>query len=158
MAFRTLSFILLAIGGVSFIALMTTSVSDAIMRGFGLPLIGAKEISEALLVTCIAIAIPVSVYRGKAISVDGIVVFFPDLLEQIFTAAGNLIGAALCALLSYQLIHAGADAGDFAEQSALLKIPHKPLYQILAIGFGLTAPAFLYRAWLSYYTDKQVKA
>jgi len=146
---------LLGVGGASLFALMAISVSDATMRVLDRPFVGAKEVSEAFLVSCVAIALPISVYRGKAVAIEGLVTLFPDLMARIISACGNLLGCALCALLSYELVKAAADARDFAEKSALLSIPFELLYQILAVGVGLTALAFLYRARLAYQANER---
>ncbi|ASJ73757.1 TRAP transporter small permease [Granulosicoccus antarcticus] len=158
MLFRVLGGILFSIGGASLLALMSTSVSDAIMRATANPFIGAKELSEAFLVCCVAISLPVSVYRGKAIAIDGFVAFFPDVAKRLITAAGNLSGALVCALLSYELIRAGADAHDFAEKSTLLGIPYQLYYQILSFGFGLTTLAFLFHIKLGFKSNEPARS
>ena len=156
MIIRIIAGLLLSLGTLSLIALMSTSVSDAIMRALDLPFVGAKELSEAFLVCCVAISLPVSVYQGKAVAIEGIVALLPDRLCRTLTAAGNLLGFALCALLAYVLIKAGADAQDFAEQTTLLGIPYQLFYQILSIGFALTALAFLIRTRISYQIKNEI--
>lgn len=143
MFIRVISALLLGVGGACLLALLAVSVLDAVMRASANPFIGAKELSEAFLVSCVAIALPISVHRGKAVSIDGFVAFFPPLIKRIITAIGNLSGAIICAVLSYELIRAGVDAHDFAEKSTLLSIPYQLYYQILSVGFGLTSVAFL---------------
>ncbi len=148
--------LLIGLGAISLIALMSTSVSDAIMRALNLPFVGAKELSEAFLVCCVAISLPISVYCGKAVAIEGIVAMMPDRACRIITASGQLLGFALCAMLSYVLIQAGADARDFAEQTTLLGIPYQLFYLVLTGGFALTAVAFLIRAGISYRTINEI--
>lgn len=135
---------------------MSTSVSDAIMRALNVPFIGARELSEAFLVCCVAVSLPISVYQGKAVAIEGIVALLPDRACRVITACGNLLGFALCSLLSHVLIQAGNDARDFAEQTTLLGIPYQLFYQILTVGFALTAAAFLARARSSYATTNEM--
>ena len=156
MFIRIIGGLLIALGAISLVALMSTSVSDAVMRALNLPFVGAKELSEAFLVCCVAIALPISVYCGKAVAIEGIVAMLPDRACRIITAGGNLLGFALCALLSYVLIQAGADARNFAEQTTLLGIPYQLFYLILTGGFALTAVAFLIRARISYRTINEI--
>ncbi len=146
MSSRILARSLLGLGGASLVALMAISVSDAGMRALDSPFVGAKEVSEACLALCVAIALPVSVYRGKAVTIDGVLSLVPPLIGKIITLFGEALGAVLCVVLAYVLIGAGADAADFAETTALLKIPYAVMYWTLSVGFGLTALAFLSRA------------
>lgn len=150
MTSRMIGGALLALGGACLLGLMAISVSDALMRALDAPFIGAKEISEACLAGCVALALPISVYRGKAVTIDGILSIVPASVGKLIAVTGEVLGAVLCALLAYHLIGAGRDAADFAETSALLKIPYAHMYWILSVGIGLTAPAFLARAWMSW--------
>lgn len=146
MTSRRLAGTMLGLGGASLVALMAISVSDAAMRALDAPFVGAKEVSETCLALCVAIALPVSVYRGKAVTIDGVLSLVPPLIGKIVTLFGEALGVLLCAVLSYYLIGAGSDAADFAETTALLKIPYAVMYWTLSVGFGLTALAFLSRA------------
>lgn len=150
---RILGGALLCIGGAGLLGLMVVSVGDAIMRTFGAPFIGAHEISQTFLAICVAIAVPVSIYRGKAVSIDGVVGFLPPVAARILTVCGELLAAGFCALLAFNMVQAGFDARDFAEQTALLRIPYFYMYQVLSAGFGLSALAFIARAWISYKAE-----
>ncbi|MEM5502996.1 TRAP transporter small permease [Ahrensia kielensis] len=150
---RILGGAVFCIGGAGLLGLMFISVGDAIMRSLGAPFIGAHETSEAFLAVCVALAVPISIYRGKAVSIDGFVGLMPAGMARALTVGGELLAAGFCVVLAYSMVQAGFDARDFAEQSALLRIPYFYMYQILSAGFGLSALAFVARAWISYKAE-----
>lgn len=131
------------VGGTAVIALMVLTLGDALMRGIGRPILGANEITQALLLVVVAAAIPVSIVSGKAIAIEGPVALLPRRLGFVILLAGTVLSAGLMAYLAYLSFRTSADARDFGERSALLHIPFDLLYVILAIGIGMAAIAFV---------------
>lgn len=130
-------------GGFAVIALMLVSVVDASSRSFGAPILGAKEVSEVLMVICVGAALPVSVFKGRTISIEGLVTRFPPLLRRVVVSTGVVLSVGAMGLLAWRLVVASADARDFEETTALLSIPHHPLYLFLAASAAMTAVSFV---------------
>ena len=139
---KIVSWIAIAFGGTSVLALMIVSVVDSVSRAIGAPVLGAKELSEVLLVLCVGAALPLSILGGRSISIDGLVQRFPMPLMLAVTWAGVALSILSTAILGYSLIGAGFDARDFEESSALLLIPYFPLYLYLAAAHAVAALAF----------------
>ena len=138
-----LSLAAIAFGGASVVLLMVVSVIDSTSRALGAPVLGAKEVSEALLVICVAAALPMSVLGGRTVTIDGLVSRFPRRIAGAITWAAISLSVLATAVLAWRLVGASGDARDFEETSALLLIPYAPLYLVLAAGHALAAVAFL---------------
>lgn len=149
------------VGGTAVLALMVVTLGDAVMRGFGNPILGANEMTQALLLVVVAAALPVSIVSGKAIAIEGLVDRLPPGLSWLIILIGTLVSGALMAFLAYHSYLTAADARDFGERSAILHIPFDVLYIILSIGMVGAAMAFIVH-WLltrqASRTDPQLRA
>lgn len=131
------------VGGTAVLAMMVLTLGDAIMRAFGRPILGANEMTEALLLIVVAAAIPVSILSGKAIAIEGLVNLLPRRLAWLIILVGTMVSGGLMAFLAYHSYLTAADARDFGERSAILHIPYDVLYIILSVGMACAAVAFL---------------
>lgn len=131
------------VGGAAVVALMLLTLADALMRSLSRPILGANEITEALLLVVVSAAIPISIVSGKAIAIEGLVASLPHRLAGIIVLAGTLLSTVLMAFLAYHSFRTSADARDFGERSAILHIPHDILYVILSVGASCAALAFV---------------
>ncbi len=138
--------LLVLIGGVSVVAMMGISMSDAVLRQFDLPVLGASELSEALMVVVVSCALPVSILSGKAISIDMLVKRMPKHAAQGVTVAGVIAAVAILGYFAYRNYLAGFEAEDFGEASVLLQIPYGPFYFAIGIGAALAALAVAFEA------------
>ena len=148
-----LSLVALAFGGTSVVLLMMVSVVDATSRALGVPVLGAKEVSEILMVFCVGAALPLSVLAGRTITIDGLVERFPRRARFAVTWAGVALSVLSMAVLAWRLVGASGDARDFKETTALLLIPHYPMYLYLAVGAALTAVGFAVHALTDEESD-----
>ena len=131
------------VGGTAVLALMVVTLGDAVMRGFGHPILGANEMTQALLLVVVAAAVPVSIVSGKAIAIEGLVNILPPRLSWVIVLVGTLVSGGLMAFLAYHSYLTAADARDFGERSAILHIPFDVLYIILSVGMVGAALAFI---------------
>ncbi|MEM6637398.1 MAG: TRAP transporter small permease [Pseudomonadota bacterium] len=134
-------------GGTSVVLLMVVSVVDSASRAIGSPILGAKEVSEALLVLCVGAAVPMSILGGRSVTIDGLVAQFPTRVGVAVTWAGVALSVLAIAVLAWRLVGASGDARDFQEASPLLQIPYAPLYLYLSCAHAMAAVAFLIHAF-----------
>ena len=132
------------IGGVALIAMMGISMADATMRQFNQSIFGASEISEALMVICVACAVPISILSGKAVSIDLLTRQLPKRPRAVLAVLVGTVSVAMLVYYAYRNYLSAPEAAAFGEASLLLSIPYGPLYFCLAIGGALAALALIY--------------
>ncbi len=136
--------ILTLLGGLCVAAMMCVSLADALLRQFNRPILGASEMSEALMVVAICCALPLSVLSGKAVAIDILVKRLPGLVRTGVVWLAATASAAILAFFGYRSFIAGLEAEDFGEASLLLSIPFGPFYMAISAAAALTALAILY--------------
>ncbi len=141
-----ISFLLVIIGGLSVVAMMGISMADAVLRLFERPILGANEISEALMVIAVSCALPVSILSGKAISIDMLTKRLFPALRKVVIFLGVMAAIGILSFYAYRSYLAGFEAADFGEVSLLLGIEYGPFYFCIAAGAALAALAVAYEA------------
>lgn len=137
---KALESMVVILGGLLLLTLTLLITADVFMRYvLNDPIFGAQDISILFLISIVALSIPYTARKGLHI--------FLELLTPILKPVGNRIAdiimrfssAGVLGVMVWRLIHSGAEASDFGEQTQLLKLSFEPFYYILAVGFTLYA-------------------
>ena len=76
----------IAFGGTSVVLLMMVSLIDSASRALGAPVLGLKEMSEALLPVTVGASLPLAILAGRSVSIEGLVNQLPRRLGLGVTA------------------------------------------------------------------------
>ncbi|EKF20171.1 hypothetical protein NA2_05256 [Nitratireductor pacificus pht-3B] len=132
-------------GGIALCAMMVLSVYDALGRSlFNAPLFGANDITQVLLVTTVAAALPLCILAGQAIRIDILADMLPPALGRMVDAVLRWVGAVMLGYLAWRCLLNGLEATRFGETTMLLLISHAPFYLLLAGGLALGALILLF--------------
>jgi TRAP-type C4-dicarboxylate transport system permease small subunit len=123
------------LGGVAVIVIMLVTVADVAMRYlFNSPIKGTLDLTQMAMVVTVFCAIAYAGWTGRHIVVDMIPPVFPPVVERIWMAVIDLIGAAFMLGIAWQSVLA---AIDYAETRQISFTLHIPLYPFLAVvGLG----------------------
>lgn len=137
---KALESVAIILGGLLLLTLTLLITVDVFMRYvLNDPIFGAQDISILFLISVVSLSIPYTARKGLHI--------FLELLTPILRPLGNRVAdiimrfssAGVLGVMVWRLIHSGAEASDFGEQTQLLKLSFEPFYYILAVGFALYA-------------------
>ena len=137
---KALECVAIILGGLLLLTLTLLITVDVFMRYvLNDPIFGAQDISILFLISVVSLSIPYTARKGLHI--------FLELLTPILRPLGNRVAdiimrfssAGVLGVMVWRLIHSGAEASDFGEQTQLLKLSFEPFYYILAVGFALYA-------------------
>lgn len=131
------SYAMAALSGIIFALIMFIMVADGTMRYlFSAPIFGASEIIEFVMVFAIMLALPHCAATDSHIRVD---IFDKKLgkkgqnLADIFS---GIVSMVVLGFLCYRTILKGAEAYEYQDLTALLKLPLWPLYGIIVVGMA----------------------
>lgn len=131
------------LGGLALFALMTLTVSDALLRSLGnRPILGAGDLVQVLLALVVAAALPLCILAGRAIAIESLVQRLPETLSQAVRRLAHAIAAVALAVLAWRCWINAGEAAMFGETTMLLQIPYGPFYATLAVSSALSAAAF----------------
>ncbi|CAN5731693.1 hypothetical protein BH23PSE1_BH23PSE1_08260 [soil metagenome] len=132
------------LGGIGVVALMLLTVSDALMRSvLNRPILGANDLTQVTLVVVVAIALPLSILAGRAISIDIVLDRLRPALARLSRRLAALVAACALALIAWRCAINAGEAATFGETTMLLQIPYGPFYRALAVSAALSALLFL---------------
>ncbi len=134
--------------GIVIVGIAVLIVSNVLLRYFtGKAIIGAEEIVQVAMVPVIFLAIGYCGQIGGHISVDIFDTVFPRGFWRIVDPAVRIIGAVAFAAMCWQAIEAGQMAGEFNETTNIRRIPHQPMWFMLALGAGFAGIIELTKLW-----------
>ncbi|QPC85356.1 TRAP transporter small permease subunit [Mesorhizobium sp. NBSH29] len=132
------------IGGCSLFAMMALSVYDALGRSlFNAPVFGANDVTQVLLVSTVAVAVPLCILAGQAIRIDILADMLAPRMRTIVERILGSTGAVMLLYLAWRCLLNGMEASSFGETTMLLRISHAPFYVALASGLALGAITLL---------------
>lgn len=134
------------LGGLALLAALAVVVVDVVGRAFGAPLYGARDIVQMAGVFVVFGGMAVCHRRGGHIAVDLLENVFGAGLNRFLLVLGEVLGAAIFALIAWQVWEAAKLALLLKMSTNLLYLPRGPfLYAML--GFSVvTALSMLLRA------------
>lgn len=128
------------VGGLVLAGLVALIIYEVFMRYFfGRPFRGGYEITELAMSLIVAAGLPYCAITRGHVAVD----IFSSWLDRPgvrwFTAAIQFLGAALLALLSWEVFAKALSSVRFGDVSNMMQIPKAPFMFAIAIAFGLFA-------------------
>lgn len=131
------------LGGLGIAALMLLTVSDALMRTFlNRPVRGAGDMTQVILVLVVAVALPLCILAGRAVTIDVLLDRLPRRGASAFRRIAAVVSAAALGLVAWRCAVNAREAAAFGETTMLLQIPYGPFYAALAVAFALSAIIF----------------
>ena len=126
------------------VALTITIFADALFRGTGVPLQGARDLTSLGLAMLTLCGIP---FAGRT---DGLIVvdLIPEFRRQAINRARALfvraVAFALFGVLTFQSWVRADEAGEFGEATNILEIPFQPFFYVMMIATGVYSLVLLY--------------
>lgn len=142
---RMLVWIALIFGGVTLAAMTCLSVWNVLImrKALNAPIIGAEEIMVLMLITVVALSIPLGARTGAHIEIE----IFESRMSAGFAKWSMIlvkaVGAALLATASWRLWHSGQTAERFGETTKQLLISYEPFYYLLSVSMAAYAVALV---------------
>jgi TRAP-type C4-dicarboxylate transport system permease small subunit len=144
---RFLRALALGAGGV-LMGMLALVLFDVIMRyALRLPFLGAYEFTELAMVLIVFLALPYCAATGGHVAVD---VFAPVLDRPALrwvSAAINLAGAALLAVIAWRTVLHALGSAERGEATNMMKVQHYPFELVAAACTALFAIVLLVQAW-----------
>ena len=142
---RMLVWIALIFGGVTLAAMTCLSVWNVLImrKALNAPIIGAEEIMVLMLITVVALSIPLGARTGAHIEIE----IFESRMSAGFAKWSMIlvkaVGTALLATASWRLWHSGQTAERFGETTKQLLISYEPFYYLLSVSVAAYAIALV---------------
>lgn len=131
------------VGSLCLAALLTLTVSDALLRSLAnRPVFGASDLIQVLLCLVVAASLPLCVAAGRAIAIDMLVERLPVRLRKPLARLMAATSAGLLLLAAWRCYVNAGEAAQFGESTMLLRIGYGPFYLALSVSFFFCALLF----------------
>jgi len=132
---RSLNFLLAYVGGYVLFGMMVLTTSDVIGRYiFNLPITGAYEITEAMMVTLVFFFIGYTQATKAHVSVDLVVNLLPRKIRVVIDITTHLLSLLMMILVAWMSIVRWLELMRIKEYTPILHIPVSPFLLVLALG------------------------
>ena len=121
------------VAGVSLTFLMLLTITDVILRGFNMPIVGTYELVALLGAVVIGFAMPRTALMRARIYVDFLIARFPQAVRNGFNIATRCLVILLFLIIGWNLFLYGSDLQKSGEVSLTLQVPFYPV----AYGVGI---------------------
>ncbi len=125
------------LGAAALVGMMAMTVFDVITRAFGTPIFGAVEIVSLLAVLVLACAMPITHVEKGHVGVDLIVLRLGPRARAAIDSVTAVLGAALFALISWQMFLYARSMKASGEVSMSMELPTHYLIYAVAVAFGV---------------------
>jgi len=123
------------LGALALFAMMTLTVLDVAGRYlFNVPILGAFELTEFLVLICIFSFLGYTQANKRHINVELIMDLFPKRLQYVAELINHVICLGLFSLITYMAVLKAFDLMSTGESSPNLVIPNYPFAFFLALG------------------------
>ncbi|MGR3823937.1 TRAP transporter small permease [Salipiger marinus] len=138
---------LLRLAGLVILAVMiATPMAQVIMRQFfGIPLIGADELSRFMLISVVMLAIPYTVSSGASVRMEEMQQMLPDPVQRVCRVVIALLGLAAFSFAAWSVLI--ATLSNLNNATPTLGIPYYIFFSATAVGFFCAALEFGLLAW-----------
>ena len=137
------------IAGAVIVVVACLIVANVLLRYFtGQAIVGVEEIIQVAMVPVIFLAIGYCGQLGGHITVDILEPVFPRAFWKAVDPIIRILGAIAFAAMAIQAIRSGTMAGEFDELTNILRIPHQPVWYMLALGAAFAAAIELSKLFL----------
>ncbi len=134
-------------GGLVLAGLVALIIYEVFMRYFfGRPFRGGYEITELAMSLIVAAGLPYCAITRGHVAVDIFSSFLDRPGVRWLTAAIQFLGAALLALLSWEVFAKALSSVRFGDVSNMMQIPKAPFMFAISVSFGLFALVVLLEA------------
>jgi len=156
---RCLTWLSLLLGGVTlvFMTLFTTWNVLVMRKALNNPIVGAEDLLILSLVVIVALSIPLGARSGAHIEIEVLESEMSAAFAKLSLVFVKALGAALLAIMSWRLWHAGDSAARFGETTQQLLISYGPFYYLLAVSVGVYAIVLVLDIWQLIRSDEVVK-
>ena len=136
-----LKYIALIAGGLTLACMTSLSVWNVLImrKALNSPIIGAEDVLILLLVTVVAISIPL----GARTEIELLEPYMSARFSKWSLILIKLLGFCLLTIMSWRLWHSGQNAERFGETTQQLLISYQPFYYLLSISILLYAIVLL---------------
>jgi TRAP-type C4-dicarboxylate transport system permease small subunit len=121
------------IAGVSLTFLMLLTITDVILRGFNMPIVGTYELVALAGAVVIGFSMPLTALLRAHIYVDFLIARFSKTVRNGFNIATRSLVILLFLLIGWNLLQFGSDLQKSGEVSLTLQMPFYPI----AYGVGI---------------------
>ena len=145
---RYFSKVLGVLAALALLAMALLTLFDVVGRNLlRQPVPGATELTEIGLVVVTFLLYPLIAYRQAHISVDLFDDFMSPRVRRLFGVLGNLLGAAVFAVIAWQLWKQADRLMGYGDVTAYLRLPLGPIVFFMSIASGVTVIGFLLAAF-----------
>lgn len=146
---KALSWISLILGGATLVFMTAfTAWNVLIMRkALNSPIVGAEDLLILALVVIVALSIPLGARSGAHIEIEVLETSMSAAFAKWSLIFVKVLAAALLAVMSWRLWHAGGTAERFGETTQQLLISYEPFYYLLAISVLIYAVVVVLDIW-----------
>jgi TRAP-type C4-dicarboxylate transport system permease small subunit len=131
--------LLIVVAGGALLGAMAIDTLAMLGRQIEVPLLGAIEIVQALVLVAASGALIVAALDGAHARVHLLLARLPERWRATFERAHTLASAVVYAALLAGSLWIAADLWNGAEESELLRIPYRPLRVIVVVALGVLA-------------------
>lgn len=137
----------LRLAGLVIIAVMiATPMAQVVMRQFfGIPLIGADELSRFMLISVVMLTVPYTVSSGASVRMEELQHVFPAPVQRALRVLIALLGLAAFAFAAWSVLT--ATLRNLNNATPTLGIPYYIFFSATAVGFLCAALEFALLAW-----------
>ncbi|MEM7302623.1 MAG: TRAP transporter small permease [Pseudomonadota bacterium] len=156
---QLLIWITLIFGGAALAFMTGFSVWNVLImrKALNSPILGAEDVLILVLVTVVALSIPLGARSGAHIEIEVLESRMSARFAKWSMIIVKLLGVGLLACMAWRLWHAGQSAAKFGETTQQLLISYQPFYYLLAASVTIYAFVLLLETWQLWRTDKVVK-
>jgi TRAP-type C4-dicarboxylate transport system permease small subunit len=132
---KSLNYVLAYIGSYVLFAMMLLTTCDVVGRYIlNLPITGAYEITEAMMVTLVFLFLGYTQAKKSHVAVDLVVNLLPNKLKVLIDITTHILSFLMILLVAWMSIVRWSELIKIKEYTPILKIPVSPLLLILALG------------------------
>ena len=135
-------------GGAVLMGLMALVAFDVVMRYvLRIPFLGAYEMTELALVLVVFLGLPYCAITDGHVVIDWLDPYLNRPRHRWLHAVVAVVGAALCAVMSWQTVLYALAGKARGEATNMLKIELFPFELVAAASFALFGAVLLLQAW-----------
>ncbi|MEQ6247560.1 TRAP transporter small permease [Sulfitobacter sp. HNIBRBA3233] len=144
MIVRLFSLIAGSLAALALLGMAVLTLFDVVGRNFfRQPVPGATELTEIGLVAVTFLLYPLIAYRQSHIMVDLFDDFMTPWVKRIFGVIGNLLGAAVFAVIAWQLWKQAERITGYGDVTSYLRLPLGPIVYFMAVASAATVLGFV---------------
>ncbi len=146
---KVLTLVSLIFGGAALAFMTGFSVWNVLImrKAMNAPITGAEDILILVLVTIVALSIPLGARTGAHIEIEVLESRMSAWFAKWSMIVMKLLGAVLLFIMARELWHAGGKAEKFGETTQQLLISYEPFYYLLSASAGIYAFVIVLDIW-----------